>query len=142
MSDWIVDASVVIKWFIPEHLSTEARLWRKGRGALHAPSLLDAELANILWKKIVRGELTRSQGDRILARLPRLLITRHSDATLLASAFDIACDTQRTVYDSLYVALAEQVGGRMVTADEKLFNALRPTRWTALLHWVGDAKTP
>jgi predicted nucleic acid-binding protein len=138
MSDWILDASVVIKWFVPETLSAEARRRRRVIGTLHAPSLLDAELANILWKKVGRGDLTRSQADRILARLPRLRITRHPDALLLTAAFDIACQAQRTVYDSLYLALALQLGGQMVSADQKLFNAIQSTPWAASIRWVGD----
>lgn len=138
MSDWILDASVIIKWFVPETLSAESRRWRRVSGARHAPSLLDTELANIVWKKVGRGDLTRSPADRILARLPQLPITRHPDASLLTPAFDIACQTKRTVYDSLYLALAFQLGGQMVTADQKLFNAIQSTRWAASIRWVED----
>jgi predicted nucleic acid-binding protein len=138
MSQWVLDASVVIKWFVPEALTVEARHWRRIAGALHAPSLLDTELANILWKKVCRSDLTRPQADKILRRLPRLPIARHPDSTLLTSAFDIACKAQRTVYDSLYLALALQLGGQTVTADQRLFNALQPTPWAAAIRWVGD----
>jgi predicted nucleic acid-binding protein len=138
MNAWILDASVVIKWFVPEVLAAEARRWRKVAGTLHAPTLLDTELANILWKKVGRGELTRSQADKILVRLPRLLITRHPDADLLPSAFEIAHRVQRTVYDSLYLAAALEHGGQMVTADQKLFHAIQTTQWAASIRWVGD----
>ncbi len=80
MSAWVLDASVVIKWFVPEALSMESRRWRRVGGALHAPTLLDTELANILWKKVGWNDLTRSQADRILTRLPWLPLTRHPDA--------------------------------------------------------------
>jgi predicted nucleic acid-binding protein len=138
MSDWVLDASVVIKWFVPEALAVESRRWRRVAGALHAPSLLDAELENILWKEVCRGGITRPVADRILARLPRLPISRHPDADLLTSAFDIACKGQRTVNDLLYLALALQLGSQMVTADQKLFNALQPTPWATAIRWVGD----
>lgn len=95
MNDWVLDASVVIKWFVPEALSTEARRWRRIRGVLHAPSLLDTELANILWKKVGRNDVSQSQADRILARAARLPLTRHADTALLKSAFDMACQTRR-----------------------------------------------
>jgi predicted nucleic acid-binding protein len=65
-----------------------------------------------------------------------LPLTRHPEAPLLASAFDLADRTQRTVYDCLYLALAVQLGGRMVTADLRLCNALAGTPWAALVCWV------
>jgi predicted nucleic acid-binding protein len=96
------------------------------------------EVANILWKKIRRGELTRAEADAILAQLPLLPLTRHAEAPLLASAFDLADRTQRTVYDCLYLALAVQRSGRMVTADLRLRNALAGTPWAAYVCWVED----
>jgi predicted nucleic acid-binding protein len=49
----------------------------------------------------------------------------------VALAFDLAAHTKRTVCDCLYLALAVQLGGVMVTADEKLVNALAATPWAA-----------
>jgi predicted nucleic acid-binding protein len=129
MSGVIVDSSVVVKWFVPEVHEAEALRVRDGGTPMHAPAFLDIEVANILWKKIQRGEIARATADGILAQLPRQAITRHDPATLLQPAFEIACRAGRTVYDSLYVALAVQLGGRMVTADDRLVNALAGTPW-------------
>src|SRR5205085_2556973 len=96
---------------------------------LHVPTFFDVEIANILWKKLNGGELTRSEGDRILGDLPLLSVTRHAEAPLISSAFDLAEKTQRTVYDCLYLALAIQLGGKMATADERLVNSLAGTGW-------------
>ena len=74
----------------------------------------------------------------MLAQLPLLPLVRHAELPLLASAFDLADRTQRTVYDSLYLALASQVGGRVVTADQRWVNSLAPTPWAALIMWIGD----
>ena len=46
--------------------------------------------------------------------------------------------SNRTVYDCLYLALAVQLGGTMVTADEKLINALAATPWAAHLVHLKD----
>lgn len=51
---------------------------------------------------------------------------------------DIAMDTERSVYDCLYLALAEREGCRFVTADRRLFNAVRESPIGRVLHWVGD----
>lgn len=139
MSALIVDASVGVKWFLPETHSTEARQWRNGPDELHAPAFFfDLEIANILWKKIRRAEITRADADLILAQLPTLPLTRHAESPLLASAFDLADRTQRTVYDCLYLALAVQLGGRMLTADQRLFNSLAATAWVRFICWVGN----
>lgn len=126
---YVVDASVVIKWFIPEKFSTEALRIHSGGTPLHAPAFLDIEVANIAWKKLRRGEITRPNADFILAQRLVLPLTRHPDDALIVPAFDIADQTQRTVYDCLYLALAVRLGGQMVTADAKLVNSLAGTPW-------------
>jgi predicted nucleic acid-binding protein len=131
MSVFAVDSSVVVKWFVPEAFEAEALRARDGRTPLHAPDFLDVEVGNILWKKVQRGEVVRARADDILAQLPRQAVTRHVSAALLPLAFEIACRANRTVYDSLYVALAAQLGGVMVTADDKLVNSLAGTPWAA-----------
>ena len=66
MSAFVVDASVVIKWFVPEvHTDAAQRLL----GLSHeyfAPDLLFAETANTVWKKIKRGELSAQRGQQLV----------------------------------------------------------------------------
>ncbi len=57
---------------------------------------------------------------------------------LLDEAFEIALVTRRTVYDCLYIALAERLGSVVVTADQKLYNATRGGPYAPRVHWVGD----
>jgi predicted nucleic acid-binding protein len=136
MSPFVVDASVGVKWFIPEVYDADARRLQNPAYQLHTPTLFDVEVGNILWKKSRRGELTRPNADFILGQLPLLPLTRHPEAPLLTVAFDLADRTQRTVYDCLYLALAVQLGGRMATADLRLCNALAGTPWAAFICWI------
>jgi predicted nucleic acid-binding protein len=57
MTGLVVDSGVVIKWFLPEPYSTEARRvlddYRTGTVHFLAPDLIHAELGNILWKKLL-----------------------------------------------------------------------------------------
>jgi predicted nucleic acid-binding protein len=138
MSLFIVDASAGMKWFVPEVHDGDARRLQDPAHELHAPTLFDVEIGNILWKKVRRNELSRAEADTILAQLPPLPLTRHAELPLLAEAFDLADRTQRTVYDCLYLALAVRLNGRMVTADQRFFNALAATPWATYLCWVGD----
>lgn len=58
--------------------------------------------------------------------------------SLLPEAFNIAVKAQRTVYDSLYIALAISEGCRMVTADKKLYNSLHNGPFKNTVMWVED----
>jgi predicted nucleic acid-binding protein len=140
LSAIVVDASVGLKWFVPETHSPESRRWRAGPDALHIPAFFfDLEIANILWQKVRRSEISRADSDLILAQLPALPLTRHPEPPLLTAAFDLADRTRRSVYDCLYLALAIQLGGRMVTADMRLLNSLAGTPWAPAICWVADA---
>lgn len=131
MTSKVVDASVAIKWYVPEAHSAEAYRLRAGAATLHAPDFLLVEMAAILWKKLRKGLLTRQDADDILNDFAGLIaLTRHPTEPLVPIAFDLADRSGRTVYDCLYLALAVQLGGVMVTADEKLVNALAGTPWS------------
>jgi predicted nucleic acid-binding protein len=131
MSVFVVDVSVALKWMLPEPLSTEAVRLQSPAHQLHAPSFFEVELANVLWKKVRQGGMSRAQADRFLGNLPGLPLARHADATLIADAFDLADRTSRTVYDCMYLALAVRLGGQLVTADERFVNSLANTPWAA-----------
>lgn len=132
MTICVVDSSVAIKWYVPEIHNAEAQRLRASGAALHAPDFLDVEMAAILWKKLRRGDLTRQDADDILNDLAGLtVLVRHLSGPLIVRAFDLADHTGRTVYDCLYLALAVQLSGQMVTADDRLAIAIAGTPWAA-----------
>ncbi len=131
MSALVVDASVGTKWYIPEIHAAEAGRLRNPAYQLHVPTLFDVEIANILWKKRRRGELSWADATDILAQVAGFPLIRHPEGPLLSAAFDLADRSGRTVYDCLYLALAVQLGSQMVTADDRLANALAGTPWAA-----------
>jgi predicted nucleic acid-binding protein len=135
----VVDASVALKWFIPEVHSADARQWRNSLHELHTLAIFfDIEVANTLWKKIQRSELSGADAAQILALLPVLPLARYPEGPLLPSALIIASQLQRTVYDSLYLALAVELDGRMVTADQRLYNSVSATSLANRIVWVAD----
>ena len=138
MSGYVVDASVAIKWFIPEIHSEAASLARQSRHRLHVPAFLALELGNVIAKKIRRAELTREDGQTILKEWRHLPLQRHADDRLFSAAYELAVDTQQSLYDCLYLALAEVVDGRMITADRKFYNALTGGSYGQRLLWVED----
>jgi predicted nucleic acid-binding protein len=138
MTALVVDVSVGVKWVIPEvHTAAALRLLGPGY-ELHSPSFIAVESANVFWKKLWKGELARAEVDARLAAFGRTSLVFHPDRDLVPAAFDIAAETGRTVYDSLYLALAHKLGVRLATADEKFRNGLANTRWASHILWVAD----
>jgi predicted nucleic acid-binding protein len=133
----VVDASVIIKWHVEEIHSVAARfLLEDSAPEMHVPDLAYPEVGNILWKKVQRGELSAEQGREIARLMAVAPIEAHLSAPLLEAAYEIAVATGRTVYDSLYMALAVQLECRLVTADERLYNALKDGPLGAQIAWI------
>ena len=120
MTRVVVDASVALKWFVPEVLADKAAILLDGSYELAAPDLLIAEIGNALWKKVGRNELTVDEGLEILAAFESVPIEIVPSDRLVKAAFEIAAAHGRTVYDGLYVALAVAHDGVAVTGDDRL----------------------
>lgn len=140
MDSVVVDSSVVIKWLTAEVHSAEARRvltdFQAGKLQLLAPDLLHAEVGNITWKKVRFQGLSSADADAILLAFQALPIGLTSSAVLLEDAFRIATAHERSVYDSLYLALSVREKCRVVTADERLFNAV--SAFFPQLVWVSN----
>jgi predicted nucleic acid-binding protein len=125
VSVFVVDASVVVKWFVPEIHSDAARRLLALPHEYVAPDLLFAETANTIWKKIRRGELTPEDGPRLVGDIGRIAVETVACRALAEDAHALANATGRTVYDAMYVALAVRLDTRLMTADDRLEAALR-----------------
>jgi predicted nucleic acid-binding protein len=134
----VVDAAVAVKWFIPEIHATEAACLLEPGHQLLAPDLLMPEVGNVLWKKVRRGELRTEEAHQVLRGLSFVPLEVHASSRLLPAALEIAVATGRTVYDSLYLALAEASRCRLVTADRRLVNALAHGSLSHRLLWIGN----
>jgi predicted nucleic acid-binding protein len=135
----VVDANVAAKWFLPsknEPLADEAfhllRRYMNGEVRILVPDLFWAEVGNVLWKSVRMGRCTESAARAALGSLRDRNLTTMPSLALIEEAFAIATTFGRTVYDALYVALAVRSQAQLVTADEKLANALAarfPVKW-------------
>jgi predicted nucleic acid-binding protein len=121
----VVDAGVVIKWFVPEVGSDAASRLLASADRLEAPDLLFAEIANAIWKKVLRGQLTRAESQRLVSDIENIAVDTTPCRALANDAHAIALITSRSVYDSMYVALALRRDTRVITADERFFHALQ-----------------
>ena len=117
---WVVDASVAVKWVVPETLSAEADRLLGSEQPLLAPDLLLIEAANVLWKKIHRKELSAAEAGRALDVLSVSGVLLCPTQPLLGRALVMAQRLQHPVYDCVYLALSEREQATLVTADERL----------------------
>ena len=138
MTRYVVDASVGIKWFLPEIHSEAASRLPLLNASLHVPAFFHLELGNVLSKKTRRNELNPEEGEAILKELQRVPLQKHSNERLMKPAFTLAIQTRRSLYDCLYLALAEAIDGQVVTADRKLCESLAGSRYGKRMLWVED----
>ena len=133
----VVDASVAAKWLVPEVLSGEAVGLLSPDNELVVPELFWAEVGNILWKKARAGELESTEALTRFDAVSSMGLRTISNAVVARVAIEVALATGRTVYDSLYIALAMHEGCRLVTADERLVNGLGGTPYRVHAVWLG-----
>ncbi|MBU9211625.1 type II toxin-antitoxin system VapC family toxin [Burkholderia multivorans] len=122
---WVVDTSAIVRLFIPDgpfHPEIEAAMNRAMHGSdvVLAPDLMLAESANVLLRKQRRGELSSGEVVEIIEAIASLPVRIEPHAPLLVAAFSLADTHDLTVYDALYLALAERHGARLMTCDDQL----------------------
>jgi predicted nucleic acid-binding protein len=136
MTMFVVDASVVAKWFFPEEHSAASRRLLSSRHTLLAPDLVWSEVGNIAWKRARRGEMKPDEAAQFIADVIRLPLDIVPSQTLVAPALELAIATGRTVYDCVYLAAAMDRKCRLVTADERFVNSLFSTPFASHVRHV------
>jgi predicted nucleic acid-binding protein len=116
----IVDASIAVKWLVEEIDSQAAQRLLDSDERLVAPDFVLVETANVLWKKTQRRELKAEQAVAGIQALPGYFEQLMPSAPLLPRALAIAIEVGHPVYDCLYLACAEALEVRLVTADGRL----------------------
>jgi predicted nucleic acid-binding protein len=121
---FVLDASVAVKWVLPESETQKALLLRdEFRNQVHeliAPDIFLIEVANALTRSERRGIIRPPEAS---AKLTDVLTTApdlHAHGPLLLPAVEISSRVRIGVYDCLYLALAEREQCDVVTADQRL----------------------
>jgi predicted nucleic acid-binding protein len=137
----VVDASVAAKWVVEEQHSAKAASLLECE-TLHAPGHWRAEAVNVLWAKVFRGDLTAADAEERMVVLMRAPVADTPVPELMPRAFAISVALSVTIYDSLYVALAERRDIPLVTADERLIRRVAgDADLGKRVIWVGDLPT-
>lgn len=123
METLVVDASIAIKWVVEEEGSRFA-VDLRSRFRFTAPELLIPECANILWKKVQRGELAHDEAILAARLLDRSGIDFLSMTGLIEEATSLAVALSHPAYDCAYLSLARRTGSRFVTADARLLRTV------------------
>jgi predicted nucleic acid-binding protein len=89
--------------------------------SLHAPHLLDVEVAQVLRRFVLRGELAPERARQALEDLGALPLERYSHEILISRVWIL--QENLTAYDATYVALAEILGATLLTRDGRILRA-------------------
>ena len=118
----VVDASAMLEFLLQTPLGArvEARLFRDGE-EFHSPHLMDVEVTQGLRRLVRGGEVTAARAAEALADLADLDLHRHAHLDLLPRAWRMRENV--TIYDAMYVVLAEALDATVVTCDAPLARA-------------------
>ena len=133
------------KWLVEEEYSDEAtsltRLWADEGTQPAAPSLMPFEVANALHRRVVRSDLSVEVAADLMQDLMSLGIVLHEKPNLHRRALELAGQLgQGAVYDAHYLALAENLGCELWTADRRFYRAAGSS--VDSVRWIGEFSAP
>jgi predicted nucleic acid-binding protein len=137
MARLVLDASVAAKWFIDEEHSEAAEHLRRGAHTFVAPDIFVAELGNVVRTWCIDGVISQETAAALVRQFGALGVDLVPSLGLLRSALELAIAPRRSIYDSLYVALALRERCPLVTADLRLHNSLQASM-PGTTRWIGD----
>lgn len=139
----VVDASVAVKIFVPEVLSTQAqeifaRFASENGAELIVPDFFFIECANVFWKWVQRSAYPSKNAREHLRDLTGLGLTSIPAQLVADDALEIALEHRITAYDACYIAAAAQLKLPLISADEKLVRQV--AKGSFEVQWLGDVR--
>jgi predicted nucleic acid-binding protein len=118
----VLDASAAIEWLLqsPAGLRVDKRIFSPSQ-SLHAPHLLDIEVAQVLRRYVRDRTLSEQRGQEALEDFSDLPLNRYSHDFLLPRVWELRATL--TAYDAVYVALAEVLDAPLLTCDSRIASA-------------------
>jgi len=118
----VLDASAAVDWLVQTAAAPrlESRIFSRNH-SLHAPELLDLEVAQVLRRLVREGALSASRAAQAIQDWPDMRITRYPHLVLLPRIWQLRHNL--SAYDAAYVVLAERLGATLLTRDARLGSA-------------------
>ena len=118
----VLDASAAIDWLLQTDAGQriEKRIYSRGE-SLHAPHLLDVEVAQVLRRLVREGAVSAQRADQALQDLLDLRVTRYPHFVFLSRIWQLR--NNLSAYDAAYVSLSEKLGATLITRDTRLASA-------------------
>lgn len=139
MRRYVVDASVAALWYFPEeHTETAEALLEVAKIELLAPDILHLEMAGLARERVRRGEIDPGTAEKVLEALRKAPVEVKGSADLAQQAVSLSLREGLGLHDAFYLTLAMQAGCPIVTADPRLNELLRSSRFAQHVLWVGD----
>jgi predicted nucleic acid-binding protein len=142
MNGWVVvDASLAAKWLVNE-IHTEkayalARSWAEKGIQPVAPYLMPVEVANVLYRRALQGDISLETATSLLDGLMDAGIEYRQPQGIHHKAIDLAAQLQQdTIYDAHYLALAESLDCEFWTADQRFYKAAK--KLSHRVKWLGS----
>ena len=118
----VLDASAAIEWLLqsPTGVRIDKRIFSPPQ-SLHAPHLLDVEVAQVLRRYVRQNTISELRGEEALEDLGDLPLNRYPHDFLLPRVWELRATL--TAYDAVYVALAEVLDALLLTCDARIASA-------------------
>lgn len=130
MKKYVVDASVAVKWLIPEeHSECAMKLlddWFEEGLELNAPKLLRLEVTNALTKYVERRVIDAEKAQEGFEIFREIMLSYvEEDWPLIEDALKASMSTGLSIYDAVYFALAKRLEATLITADRRLVEQVK-----------------
>jgi len=137
----VVDASVVLKWYLPDEQGTDQALsllaeFMEGNLILHAPDLIDYEFVNAMWVAGQRGRMSVQDRNASVNNFLNIEIVKTNIKMFIESLLTLATEYHRSCYDAAYLALSNTIDAPLVTGDKRLYSAVKDTIPSVI--WIED----
>ena len=133
MKRFVLDASVVVKWFLPEIHQVESFDLLKSNPVLIAPEFLKVEFDSILSKWCRSGRLNYERAEEVRSVFNKIKIYFIGLDDIADISFEVSAKLPVTYYDALYLCTAKLYECKMVTFDRKLLKSVEGSEFDTYL---------
>ncbi len=114
----VLDSSAVVEWLLGLPRADDVGERIVSADSLHAPALLDVEVAQVVRRYTAAGEIGAQTGEQALGALSELDVNRYTHELLLPLIWRLRHNV--TAYDAAFLALAAALNAPLLTLDARL----------------------